>query len=164
VKEEADTLIQLGKTNPTLGFLGNQILVRMELAEATKYEREGKKAEKEVCLDRARKHFDEGQPYLNLGPAHDQTIVNSLFMARFYRLSGDLTGAAEHLKRAKDAVGDFALLNMDCELESAWLCLAEQDRVKASEYFKEVSNLVEQIGYHCIDREMEYLEKELGKA
>lgn len=61
--------------------------------------------------------LEQGKAYLNLGPAHDQIIVNELFMAQCNRLNGNFGEADNHLKRAEAAVGPFVLLNMDCLLE-----------------------------------------------
>jgi hypothetical protein len=80
----------------------------------------------------------------------------------FNCLSGDLEGSDLYMKQAEDAVGAFALLNMDCLLERAWLCLAQGDQARARETWMTVRGLVNSHHYHCIDKELSDLEKELG--
>jgi hypothetical protein len=175
---EAQKLNNAATDNPTLGFLGNQVLARMELAMALEWSRKDCVADRKIplCeaeehLARAEEHFAKGKNYLNLCPAHDQTIVNALFMSQFYRIRGDLEEAANHLKRAEEIVGPFVLLNMDCLLERAWLFLTQFQMEKTSEKLNEVSslvgklhNLVAKHGYKCIDMELKDLEHELEKA
>lgn len=170
-ERQAQKLKSAAKDNPTLEFLSYQILARMELAKSSERSRRGCVANRENPLSSAEEHlgkaeeyFVTGRDYLNHGPAHDQTIVNALFMARFYRLRGNLEEAADHLERAEEAVGPFVLLNMDCLLERAWLLLAQLQSERASEKLNEVSSLAEKHGYKCINRELEDLEKELRKV
>jgi tetratricopeptide (TPR) repeat protein len=178
VKLEAQKLNDAATDNPTLGFLGNQVLARMELAIALEWSRKDCVAnrknplsEAEEHLARAEEHFAKGKDYLNLDPAYDQTIVNALFMSQFYRIRGDLEEAANHLKRAEEIVGPFVLLNMDCLLERGWLFLAQFQTEKTSEKLNEVSSLVRKLhslvekhGYKCIEMELKDLEHELEKA
>jgi tetratricopeptide (TPR) repeat protein len=162
-EREGWELLNKAQANPVLGFLGYQVLGRIELADATEMvgprpHRESKNA----SLEKAKKYLGQAKDHLNLGPTHGQTIVNALYMAQFNRLIGDLQEANDYLKRAEDAVGAFALLNMDCLLERAWLCLAQGDKATAREKWMTVRGLVNSHGYHCIDKELSDLEKALG--
>jgi tetratricopeptide (TPR) repeat protein len=163
--KEAETegweLVRNGQGSPVLRFLGYQVLGRMELQKFV--EGAGGKRDNPSLGD-ARKYLDQGKDYLNLGPAYDQIIVNALFMARFNRLGGNLEEADHCLERAEEAVGPFVLLNMDCLLERAWLCLAQGQIEKAREKWTTVSSLANSHGYHYIDDELKELEKQLGRS
>jgi transcriptional regulator with XRE-family HTH domain/tetratricopeptide (TPR) repeat protein len=163
-KREGSKLVEKGQATPVLGFLGYQVLGRMELEKASKEPVRGSGGEpNNRSLEDAQKYLDQGKDYLNLGPAYDQFIVNKLFMARFNRLSGNLEEAENDLALAEEAVEPFVLLSMDCLLERAWLCLAQGYVEKASENCTTVSRLVNSHGYHYIDDELRELEKQLGR-
>jgi tetratricopeptide (TPR) repeat protein len=163
-KRAAENLLKARQDYPVLGFLGYQLLARMELAKASERPRKGGVVNKKALLGDAEKHLAKGKEYLNLGPAHDQFIVSELFMAQFDRARGNLRDAHNHLKQAEDAVGPFALLGMDCLLERAKLCLAQGDTENAKETYTILRSRVNEHGYHCIDKELSDLEKELNRA
>jgi transcriptional regulator with XRE-family HTH domain/tetratricopeptide (TPR) repeat protein len=149
-EREVREVVNRDQARPVNGFSGYQLLGRIELAKPSK-----------KSIAKAKKYFDQAKRYLNLGPAYDQIIINALFMAQFNRLSGKLRAADNHLKRAEEAVGPFVLLNMDCLLERAWLCLAQGKKAKARETSMTVRSLVNSHRYHFIDKELRDLEKEL---
>jgi ATP/maltotriose-dependent transcriptional regulator MalT len=162
-KLEGWKLVKKGQANPVLGFLGYQVLGQIELAIASGNNGEGPHPSlKTASLANAEKLLDQAKDHLNLGPTHGQVIVNTLFMAQFNRLSGKLEVAADYLKRAEDAVGDFVLLKIDCHLERARLCLAQGDKARAREESKTVQNLVSSHCYHFRDKELKDLEKGFG--
>ena len=105
-----------------------------------------------------------GRPrFCNLGPAYDQFVVSELFMAKVDRVRENLDDADNHLKRAEETVGPFALLEMDCLLERAWLSLAQGDTEKAREKCKTVRGRAKKHHYLCIEKELSDLEKILPK-
>jgi tetratricopeptide (TPR) repeat protein len=164
-EREARNLLEARQDHPVLGFLGYQLLARMELAKASEKIAERPRGKRgNPLLGGAKEYFDQGKVYLNLGPAHDQIIVNALFMAQFYRFSGNLEEADHYLKRAEEAVGPFVLLNIDCLLERARLLLAQGDMGTAMEKLENVHNLVDKHGYHCIDGDLTDLKMKLKKV
>jgi tetratricopeptide (TPR) repeat protein len=157
-------LVRKSRRTPVLGFFGYQVLARIELEKA--WEQMLKRPDgkwESASLRAAANYLDQGKEYLNLGPAHDEITVNALFMAKFSRLSGDLDGADCHLKAAEERVGGFALLNMDCLVERAWLYLAQGDTKQARQKLMTVRGLANSHRYHCIDNELRELEKQLGR-
>jgi tetratricopeptide (TPR) repeat protein/transcriptional regulator with XRE-family HTH domain len=170
-ESEARNLISASKENPTLGFLGYQILARMELAKASAKIVESPRGKREkLSLGKVKKYLDKGKKYLKLGPAHDQVIVHALFMAQFNRLSvnrlsGNWEEAHRYLTQAEEAAAEgFVLLNMDCLLERAWLLLDQGETEQATDKCKTVRDLVERHDYHWIDKELDKLEKKLPKG
>jgi hypothetical protein len=164
-KSEAEVMIEQGASgNPVLGFLGHQIVGRMELAKAAEAPRGKLRARRKPLLDLARKQLAEASDYLNLCPAQDQTIVSALYMAQLCRLAGALDEAGSWLKRAEDAVGAFILLKTDCLLERAWLCLLQRDKAGARDALRSAHSLVEEHDYHCKHAEVLELESELKNA
>jgi tetratricopeptide (TPR) repeat protein len=164
-EREAEVMIEQGRCgNPVLGFLGHQIMGRMELAKVTDASRGRLRSGKKALLNLARKQLAEASDYLDHCPAQDQTIVSALYMAQLCRMAGDLDEAASWLKRAEDSVGSFVLLKTDCLLERAWLCLLQGDRTKASDALASARNLIEKHDYHCKDAEVRELESELKNA
>jgi tetratricopeptide (TPR) repeat protein len=163
-KREAEYLLQARQDYPVLGFLGYLLLARMELAKASERPRKDRVVNRKGPLGDAEKLLAQGKEYLNLGPAHDQFIVSELVMAELDRARGNLRDAHNHLKLAEDAVGPFALLGMDYLLERAKLCLDQGDTENAREMFTILRSRVNEHGYHCIDKELSDLEKELNQA
>jgi tetratricopeptide (TPR) repeat protein len=161
---EGRKLVEKCQGNPVLGFLGYQVLGRMELKKYSEKIVEGRRGKPgKPSLGKAIVYLDQGKDYLNLGPAFDQIIVNSLFMARFNRLNQDLEEADRYLKLAEDDVGPFELLKMDCLLERAWLCLAQGHIETAWEKWTTVGRRANSHGYHYIDDELKELEKQLRR-
>jgi transcriptional regulator with XRE-family HTH domain len=159
-EREGWELVEKGQGTPVPGFLGYQVLGRMELEKASRKFVEGAGGKRDnPSLGNARKYLEQGKDYLNVGPAYDHIIVNALFMARFNRLDRNLEGADHYLKLAEEAVGPFVLLKMDCLLERAWLCLAQRDPEKARQKWMTVKGLANSHGYHCIDNELRELER-----
>jgi tetratricopeptide (TPR) repeat protein len=156
-------LVRKSRRTPVLGFFGYQVLARIKLEKA--WEQMMKRADGswESDLLEAANYLDQGKEYLNLGPAHDEITVNALFMAKFSRLSGDLDGADCYLKTAEERVGRFALLNMDCCVERAWLYLAQGDTEQAGQKLKTVCDFVDSHGYHRIEGQLRELANELEK-
>jgi DNA-binding XRE family transcriptional regulator len=161
-EREGWELVDKGQGSPVLGFLGYQVLSRMELAKAWERIAEKPRGKREKpALAEVKKHLNQGKDYLNLGPAHDQIIISELFMAQFDRVREKYKDADNHLKRAEKAVESFALLEVDCLLERAKLFLAQGDKENAREKCKTARRRVNDYGYRCIDKQLSDLENEL---
>jgi tetratricopeptide (TPR) repeat protein len=157
-------LVEQGQATPLPGFLGYQVLGRIQLEKASKKFVEGAGGKRgNPSLRKAREYLDQGKDYLNLGPAYDQIIVNALFMARFNRLNRKLEEADRYLELAEKDVGPFELLKIDCLLERAWLCLDQGHLENAREKWTIVRGLANSHGYHCIDNELRELEKQWAR-
>jgi hypothetical protein len=60
--------------------------------------------------------------------------------------------------------GEMGLRLCDCHLEWARLWLAQGDPAIASEHWATAKAMVERMGYHRRDREVEEIARELGEA
>jgi hypothetical protein len=163
-EREGRILINTGQYgNPVSGFLGHQILGRVLLRKAKEWRR-GRNADRKKYLKQANEHLVQAERYRDQCPAQDQTFVSALFIAQFYRVSGNLEAADMQLRRAEEEVGCFLLLKTDCLLERAWLCLLQRDPARARAALMAARALVEKHDYHCKDAEVRDLERELRNS
>jgi tetratricopeptide (TPR) repeat protein len=89
-----------------------------------------------------------------------------LARAEMYRLTGDYSRAQSDLAEAQRIAerGEMGLHLCDCHLERARLCLAQGDRDRAREHWATAKAMVERMGYHRRDREVEEIARELGET
>lgn len=60
--------------------------------------------------------------------------------------------------------GSMGLHQADCHLEYARLCQAEGKKEKAREHLRTAKEMIERMGYHLRDEEVEELERELKEV
>ncbi len=89
-----------------------------------------------------------------------------LARAELYRLTGDYIRAQSDLTEAQRIAerGEMGLHLCDSHLERARLCLAQDYCDKAREHWAMAKAMVERMGYHRRDREVEEIARELGEA
>jgi tetratricopeptide (TPR) repeat protein len=89
-----------------------------------------------------------------------------LARAEMYRLMGDYPRAQSDLAEAQRIAerGEMGLHLCDCHLEWARLCLAQGDPTPAREHWATAKAMVERMGYHRRDREVEEIARELGET
>jgi len=95
----------------------------------------------------------------------DELPRGLLARAELYRLTGDYARAQTDLDEARRVSerGEMGLHLCDCHLEWARLWLAQGDRDKAREHCERAKAMVERMGYHRRDREVEEIARELGE-
>ena len=86
-----------------------------------------------------------------------------LARAEFYRVTGVLEKAQNDLDEAFTIAtrGGMGLFEADCHLEYARLYLAKGDKAKAREHWETAKKMIEEMGYHRRDKEVEELEEQL---
>jgi tetratricopeptide (TPR) repeat protein len=86
-------------------------------------------------------------------------------MARIelYRVQGEFERAQQDIEEAITIAerGEMGLHQADCHLEYARLYLAMRDEDRAREHLAIAKKMIEQMGYHRRDREVEELEAKL---
>jgi tetratricopeptide (TPR) repeat protein len=89
-----------------------------------------------------------------------------LSRAELYRLTGDYTHAQADLAEAQRIAerGEMGLYLCDCHLGWSRLCMAQGERVQAREHLATAKAMVERMGYHRRDREVEEIARELGET
>ncbi len=89
-----------------------------------------------------------------------------LARAEMYRLMGDYPRAQTDMAEAQRIAerGEMGLHLCDCHLEWARLCLAQGDPTLAREHWATAKAMVERIGYHRRDREVDEIARELGET
>jgi tetratricopeptide (TPR) repeat protein len=89
-----------------------------------------------------------------------------LARAEMYRLTGDYHHAQSDLAEAQRIAerGEMGLHLCDCHLEWARLGLAQGDPTLAREHWAMAKAMVERMGYHRRDREVEEIARELGET
>jgi hypothetical protein len=89
-----------------------------------------------------------------------------LARARWRRLKSDYPRAQSDLAEAQRIAerGEMGLHLCDCHLEWARLCLAKDDLTLAHEHWATAKAMVERMGYHRRDREVEEIARELGET
>jgi ATP/maltotriose-dependent transcriptional regulator MalT len=101
-----------------------------------------------------------------LRQAGEQTYLPRGLLARaeYYRLTGALEKAKRDLDEAFTITTrcGMGLPLADCHLEYARLLLAKEDKEKARENWRIARAMIEKMGYHRRDHEVQGLEKQLG--
>lgn len=89
-----------------------------------------------------------------------------LARAELRRVRGEYERARTDLDEAQRMAerSQMGLHLADCHLEWARLCLATGDRAQAREHWTTARAMVERMGYHRRDREVEEIARELGEA
>ena len=89
-----------------------------------------------------------------------------LARAEMSRLMGDYPRAQSDLAEAQRIAerGEMGLHLCDCHLEWTRLWLAQGERDQAREHWAKVKAMVERMGYHRRDREVEEIAQELGES
>jgi tetratricopeptide (TPR) repeat protein len=114
--------------------------------------------------------FTESLTYLNravdgLRQAGTQYMLPLGLLARaeFYRLTNVLDRAQKDLNEAFNVAtrGGMRLHLADCHLEYARLSLAKDDKDKAREHWEIAKNMIDEMGYHRRDKEVDEIEEQL---
>jgi tetratricopeptide (TPR) repeat protein len=89
-----------------------------------------------------------------------------LARAQLRRVRGDYERAGADLEEAQRIAerGEMGLHLCDCHIEWARLCLATGDRAHAREHWATAKAMVERMGYHRRDGEVEEIARELGET
>jgi tetratricopeptide (TPR) repeat protein len=89
-----------------------------------------------------------------------------LARAEMYRLTSDYPRAQSDVAEAQRIAerGEMGLHLCDCHLEWARLWLAQGERDQAREHWATAKALIERMGYHRRDREVEEIARELGET
>ncbi|MFC1508813.1 NACHT domain-containing protein, partial [Candidatus Omnitrophota bacterium] len=128
-----------------------------------------------ACLDQVQEErtsdFSLAADYLNravdgLREAGYQYYIPQGLLARasLYRIQNDLTKARTDLDEAREIAerGGMRLYLADYHLEAARLCLAEGDREMTREHRETAKEMIDEMGYHRRDGEVEKLERMSG--
>jgi tetratricopeptide (TPR) repeat protein len=108
--------------------------------------------------------------YLNLAVdglrqagVQDYIVRGLLARAEYYRVTGDLEKAQKDLDEAFTIAsrGGMGLFIADCHLEYARLRKAKNEKQKARDHLKIAKEMIEKMGYHRRDKEVEELEEQL---
>lgn len=93
----------------------------------------------------------------------DELPRGLLARAALHRLTGDYAKAERDLAEALRIAtrGGMGLHLADCHLESARLRLAQGNKDKAREHWKTAKDMVERMGYHRRDNEVNEIEQQL---
>jgi ATP/maltotriose-dependent transcriptional regulator MalT len=89
-----------------------------------------------------------------------------LACAELRRVKGEYERARTDLDEAQRLAerSQMGLHRADCHLEWARLCLATGECAQAREHWVTAKAMVERMGYHRRDREVEEIARELGEA
>jgi ATP/maltotriose-dependent transcriptional regulator MalT len=89
---------------------------------------------------------------------HQEHLPRGLLArAEYYRVTGDLDKAGKDLDEAFTIAsrGGMGLFIADCHLEYARLIKAKNEKQKAREHLKIAKEMIEKMGYHRRDKEVE---------
>jgi tetratricopeptide (TPR) repeat protein len=118
-------------------------------------------------------NFTEATGYLKravngLRQAGDLAYLSSGLLARaeLYRVKGELNRAQSDLDEAMLIAqrGSMGLHEADCNLEYARLYLARGEREKARENWERAKGMIERMGYHRRDKDVQEIEEQLKAA
>jgi tetratricopeptide (TPR) repeat protein len=103
---------------------------------------------------------------LRLAERQDYLPRGLLACAELHRLTGDYPRAQSDLAEAQRIAerGEMGLHLCDCHLEWARLSLAQGAPTLAREHWATAKAMVERMGYHRRDREVEEIARELGET
>jgi tetratricopeptide (TPR) repeat protein len=119
------------------------------------------------ALQEGRQDFAQAAEHLNpavdgLRQSGNQDVVPRGLMARaeLYRVQGEFKRAQHDIEEAMTIAerGEMGLHQADCHLEYARLYLAMRDEDRAREHLAIAREMIEQMGYHRRDHEVEELE------
>ena len=115
-------------------------------------------------------NFTQATDHLNravdgLRQAGEVHYVPRALMARakLYRVKGELARAQSDLDEAMVIAirGSMGLHQADCHLEYAQMSLAQGEKEKAREWWMKAKEMIERLGYHRRDKDIEAIEKQL---
>jgi len=140
-------------------FLIPGILTRAELYRLSK---EFKKAQQDI--DNSLYIVDFCEMNLYKADCHLEYTKLYLAMSRKEEPQKHLIEAQKHLDTAKNMIDDMGYhrRDADCYLEYARLYFYMNDKDKAQENFVKAKEIVEKVGYHCLDKEVQELEKQMS--
>jgi len=116
--------------------------------------------------------YSKSERYLNeavdgLRKASDQAFITCglLAHAELYRIKGVFSKAERDITKAMTIAtrGEMKLYQADCHLEYARLHLAEGDKAKAHGHWSTAKTMINEMGYHRRDKDIEEIEKLLDR-
>jgi tetratricopeptide (TPR) repeat protein len=113
-------------------------------------------------LDLAADYMNRAVDGLRQAGALDYLPQALLARAELCRSKGEFDRARADLNEAMIIAtrGGMGLYQADCHLEYARLCLAEGEREKAREHWRTAEEMIERMGYHLRDRDVEEIGRE----
>jgi len=120
---------------------------------------------KNIDFTKACEHLNQAVNYLRQAGQHQELPRGLLPRAEMWRLSGKPEMAKKDLAEAFAIAdrGGMGLYLADYHLEYARLYVAMGDSVKAREHRDTAKKMIDEMGYHRRDKEVEALDVELGK-
>jgi len=96
----------------------------------------------------------------------DMLPLGLLARAELRRITGEVGRARVDLDEAMSIAtrGSMGLHQADCHLEYARLYLAQDERIRAREHWLKAREMIERMGYHLRDRDVEEIEQQLKEA
>ena len=111
----------------------------------------------------ATKYLERAVEGLRQAGTQDQVPLGLLARAELRRVTGDMDKAQRDMDEAFSIAtrGGMRLYEADCHLGYARLCLASRDKDKARQHLAQAKKMVEEMGYHRRDKEVEEVERQL---
>jgi tetratricopeptide (TPR) repeat protein len=105
-------------------------------------------------------HLNQAVDGLRQAGAQHEVPRGLLARAELYRAQGEFKRAQHDIEEAMTIAerGEMGLYQADCHLEYAWLYLAMGDEDRAREHLAVAREMIEQMGYHRRDHEVEEVE------